>query len=275
MRARGGQDLPTPIPHGQMPVCLTFDVDAESGWLGQGIKFKDRLTTLSEGRYGVTRALPRILALLGEFGITATFYVPGLTAELHPEVVPAILSAGHEIGHHGYRHCSSDGLSEQQQAEELDLATEVIRKASGTVPRGYRSPSWEMTPETFRLLCERGFSYDSSMMGDDRPYREHYGDWSILELPVHWSLDDWPYFAWSEYLGGGHISSPVQWAGDWYREFEVAKAESRPLTYTMHPEVTGRPARLTALRDLLVRILDHPEVVFLTHSDLAAAHTEE
>ena len=150
-RRRG---LPVSIPHGEMTVCLTFDVDAESGWLGQGVKFKDRLTTLSEGRYGVTRGLPRILALLGEFEITATFYVPGLTAELHPEVVPAILSAGHEIGHHGYRHCSSDGLSEQQQAEELDLATEVIRKASGIVPRGYRSPSWEMTPETFRICDE-------------------------------------------------------------------------------------------------------------------------
>ena len=48
--------LPIPIPHGQMTVCLTFDVDAESGWLGQGTKFRDRLTTLSEGRYGVTGA---------------------------------------------------------------------------------------------------------------------------------------------------------------------------------------------------------------------------
>ena len=258
-----------------MTVCLTFDVDAESGWLGQGIKFRDRLTTLSEGRYGVTRGLPRILALLGELEITATFYVPGLTAELHPEVVPAILSAGHEIGHHGYRHLSSDGLSEQQQAEELDLATEVIRQASGIVPRGYRSPSWEMTPETFRLLCERDFAYDSSMMGDDRPYREHYGDRSILELPVHWSLDDWPFFAWSEYLGGGHISSPVQWAGDWYREFEVAKAESRPLTYTMHPEAIGRGYLTQMLERVITGMRERGRPWFATHARLAALATAQ
>ena len=132
-----------------------------------------------------------------------------------------------------------------------------------------------MTPTTFQLLCERNFAYDSSMMGDDRPYLEHYADRSILELPVHWSLDDWPFFAWSEYLGGGQITSPRQWAVDWYREYEAAKTESRPVTYTMHPEVTGRPTRMIALRELLLRIAGDREVIFLTHSELAATYQQD
>src|SRR6266436_2721616 len=100
-----GRDADRPASlRGKIPVALTFDVDAESGWLGQGDIFKDRLTALSEGRYGVARGLPRILTLLDELGISATFYVPGLTAELHPDVVPTILASGHEIAHHGYRH---------------------------------------------------------------------------------------------------------------------------------------------------------------------------
>ncbi len=52
----------------------------------------------------------RVLKLLGEFGIPATFYVPGHTADTWPEVVPAILAAGHEVAHHGYLHLGTDEL---------------------------------------------------------------------------------------------------------------------------------------------------------------------
>jgi len=256
----------------KIPVALTFDVDAESGWLGQGDAFMNRLTTLSEGRYGVTRALPRLLALLDQLDIAATFYVPGLTAELHPTVVPAILAGGHEIGHHGYWHRSADGLSEHEQTEDVDRASDVLRGITGISPAGYRSPAWEMTPVTFRLLCERGFAYDSSMMGDDRPYFEYHDGRSLLELPVHWSLDDWPFFAWSEYLDGGCMTSPARWADDWYAEYEAARDEKRPLTYTMHPEVTGRPARVVAFRELLAKIQADGKALFVTHSALADMH---
>lgn len=255
---------------GPILVALTFDVDAESGWLGQGDHFKERLTTLSEARYGITRGLPRILALLADIGAKSTFYVPGLTAEMHPSVIPSLLSAGHEVAHHGYLHRSSVGLSDQEQADELGRAVDILRSVTGTMPSGYRSPAWELTPTTFRLLCEHGFKYDSSMMGDDVPYIESCDGRTLLEIPVHWTLDDWPYFAWSEYLGGGHLTSPRQWADAWYLEYQAATAESRSITYTMHPEVTGRGGRMVALRELLERIASDGRARFVTHSELAA-----
>ena len=67
----------------QTAISLTFDVDAESGWLGEDDAYKHRLSTLSEARYGITRGLPRILQTLQRHDIKATFYVPGYTAELH------------------------------------------------------------------------------------------------------------------------------------------------------------------------------------------------
>ena len=67
-------------------VSLTFDVDAESGFLGDGPEYARRLTTLSEGRFGVVRGVPRILGLLRAHGLHATFFVPGDTAERHPAV---------------------------------------------------------------------------------------------------------------------------------------------------------------------------------------------
>src|ERR1700722_7757778 len=90
-------------PEGKrVAVSLTFDVDAEAGFLGDGRQYACRLTTLSEGRYGVTRGLPRILAMLSRHDIPATFVVPGDTAVPHPDAVASIMAAGHEIGHHGY-----------------------------------------------------------------------------------------------------------------------------------------------------------------------------
>src|SRR5580693_4103721 len=85
-------------------VALTFDVDGEAPWLGEGAAYERRLSMRSLGSFGPARGVYRVLKLLSDFGIPATFYVPGHTADNWPEVVPAILAAGHEVAHHGYLH---------------------------------------------------------------------------------------------------------------------------------------------------------------------------
>lgn len=249
-------------------VSLTFDVDAEAGWLGEGDEYRRRLTILSEGRYGVTRGLPRILDLLRRYDIPATFFVPGYTAEQHPGVVELLLDAGHEIAHHGYLHLRSDKVSPQQQIDEIDRGTDALVAAGAPTPVGYRSSSWELTPETFALLVERGFRYDSSCMGDDRPYIERYEDLSILELPVHWSLDDWPRFGWN-IDGGGNVADPDELTRCWIAEFDSARAEHRHTSFTMHPEVIGRPYRLAALERVIEHMADAGDVWFATMADVA------
>jgi peptidoglycan-N-acetylglucosamine deacetylase len=251
-------------------VSLTFDVDAEAGWLGEGDEYARRLTILSEARYGVVRGMPRILELLGRHGIPATFFVPGYTAEAHPGLVEDILSAGHEVAHHGYLHLRSDKASAAQQTDEIDRGLEALVKAGAPMPVGYRSSSWELTPETFALLVDRGFRYDSSCMGDDRPYIEHWQDLSILEIPVHWSLDDWPRFGWN-IDGGGNVADPAELTRCWIAEFESARAEGRHTSFTMHPEVIGRPYRLAAL----VQVIEHMVAagdVWFARMDQVAEH---
>jgi peptidoglycan/xylan/chitin deacetylase (PgdA/CDA1 family) len=76
-------------------VALTFDVDGEAAWLGEGPEYGRRLTLLSQARFGPGRGLGRILDLLAELDIPGTFYVPGHTADHHPEAVAAIVAAGH------------------------------------------------------------------------------------------------------------------------------------------------------------------------------------
>src|ERR1700754_824754 len=158
----------TDWPNGaEVAVSLTFDVDCESGFLAEG---EHRLSTLSEARYGATRGVPRILHILARHEIAGTFYIPGDTAERHTDTCKAIVAAGHEVGHHGHLHLRSDEIDAQAQRAEIERGLEALDTHLGVHPHGYRSPSWELTPETFALLQEHAFEWDSSLMGDDRPY---------------------------------------------------------------------------------------------------------
>jgi hypothetical protein len=125
-----------------------------------------------------------------------------------------------------------------------------------------------MTPETFRLLLEHGFQYDSSCMGDDRPYLESCDGQEILELPVHWSLDDWPRFGWS-IDHGGNVSDTGELLRSWEAEFRAAWHEERLVTYTMHPEVIGRAYRLTQLERLVETMKQAGDVWFATLAQVA------
>lgn len=79
--------------------------------------------------------------------------------------------AGHEIGHHGWTHVAPNLMTREEELDGLVRANEAIRALTGRVARGYRSPSWDLSPHTLALLLEHGFDYDSSMMGHDyQPY---------------------------------------------------------------------------------------------------------
>ena len=258
----------------EVAVALTFDVDGEAPWLGEGPQNERRLTLLSQGRFGPVRGLGRVLDLLTELDIRATFYVPGHTADHHPEAMTAILAGGHEVGHHGYLHLGTEDLDAEGQRGELEAGLAALGR-HGVRPAGYRSPGWELTPETLALLTELEFSYDSSLMADDRPYWETSGingARPLLELPGHWSLCDWPYFGWTPYHGG-LLADPARVERIWLEEYESARQEHRAITYTMHPEAIGRGYLLRMLRRVLTSMLDRGRPWFATHAEIAALAT--
>jgi peptidoglycan-N-acetylglucosamine deacetylase len=221
-----------------MSASVTVDVDGLAGLACRpGGPWKRRLTSRSEHEF-VWRGLERVVAVLERFGARATFYVPGVTVEQDPAVFRELAAAGHEIAHHGYAHMPTHTLDEAGEREELERGIAAL-EAIGVTPRGYRSPGWELTPLTLSLLPELGFAWDSSLMADDRPYRLPNG---LLELPVHWSLDDVPYHA--RHAPAEEILSV------WTAAYDRSDG---PVTYTIHPEVTGRWHAIA----LLERLLDH------------------
>jgi peptidoglycan/xylan/chitin deacetylase (PgdA/CDA1 family) len=254
-------------------VALTFDVDGEAPWLGEGPQYERRLSMRSLGRFGPQRGVHRVLSLLADFEIPATFYVPGHTAEQWPEVMSAILAAGHEVGHHGYLHLGTDELTADEQRAELEQGLAALGK-HGVTPAGYRSPGWELSPETLAVLTGYGFSYDSSLMADDRPYWVSSGGRPLLELPGHWSICDWPYFGWTPYHGG-LLADPAGVEQIWIDEYESARSDGRVVTYTMHPEAIGRGYLARMLERVITEISDRGKPWFATHAQIAALAVAE
>jgi peptidoglycan-N-acetylglucosamine deacetylase len=236
-------------------LSVTVDVDGEAGLPDGGRGWEKRLSSRSERTYGLVRGLPRVLKVLDDFDVPATFYVPGVTAERHPDEVRAIIASGHELGHHGHTHRRPDLLDPADQRSEIAQGLAALAEYGQEI-RGYRAPGWELTPATLAALPEHGLQFDSSLMGDDEPYIVG----GVVELPVHWSLDDAPYFA--------STADPQGLTNVWLRELELTAAERRPLTVTLHPEILGRPHRVDVLRRLLERVRTLG-VEPLTHGRLA------
>ena len=263
-------------------VCLTFDFDTQSGFIARGMTTP---TPLSRGEFGLIGAR-RILTLLAERRIDATWFTPGFTIESHTAACEAVVEAGHEIAHHSWAHIPPANQNRDEEEADLVRANDAIRRLTGRTARGYRSPSWDLSENTIDLLIKHGFHYDSSLMGGDYwPYRTRRGDTAklgepfrfgeetaLIELPISWSLDDFPHFEFvrtaTTVLPG--LQSARTMMESWFDEFVYMKktVDWGILTYTMHPYVIGRGYRMLALETLITRLSDQG-AVFMTMEQAA------
>ena len=265
-------------------VCLTFDFDAISGFIARGTPTP---SAISRGEFGPRVSAPRLLKMLGARGLPTTWFVPGHTAETFPDAVASVARAGHEIGHHGWKHVPPATLSREEEENELVRGIAAIERTCGERPTGYRSPSWDLSPHSIELMLKHGFTYDSSMMGDDyTPYFARQGDIielekpavfgkpsNLLEMPISWSTDDAPHFEFMRYpnaIRPGNMNAD-QVLGNWIADFDYMQRELDwgVLTYTCHPFIIGRGHRILMLEKLVDALLARG-AVFL-RMDAAAA----
>src|SRR5258708_3433092 len=194
--ARVGRKLtPKSWPgNARVAVCLSFDVDNESYLLARG---ETSPTTLSAADFGAQTGLPRILDLLDRNAIPATFFIPAVSAILHPEMIPAIMKSGrHEIGVHGWIHESLVAINNAEEENRLlQQAIDFLAHATGKRPVGYRAPAWAFSEHTLRLIRAAEFLYDSSLQAMDEPYEivSRGEPTGMIELAIDWTLTETPY----------------------------------------------------------------------------------
>jgi polysaccharide deacetylase family protein (PEP-CTERM system associated) len=123
-------------------------------------RYEDRIVPTTE----------RLLDILARGRARATFFVLGHVAELHPELVPKIAAAGHEIACHGYAHRLAYRLTPDEFRADLRRALELLRSQTHQPIRGYRAAYWSIRRDcawALDILAEEGLTYDSSIYPTD------------------------------------------------------------------------------------------------------------
>jgi peptidoglycan/xylan/chitin deacetylase (PgdA/CDA1 family) len=249
--------------------CFTIDVDAESPYqwsLPEGAPVA--LGQIEQRLFGPRVGIWRLLDLLDRYGIKATLFVPGLVAKNHPELLPTFVARGHEIGLHGYFHELATEAGPEEFARAMDESLALFKSQAGVVPKGFRSPAWEMTPFMLAEVKRRGL-YDSSLMGFDHPYTID----GVTQIPVLWAVDDAVYF---RFTGSAQDRAPPSAQNGildaWLDEWEVLHREGRMMMLTVHDWISGRAGRVRMLEKLLDVVTASPGVWIATVGELAAHH---
>jgi peptidoglycan-N-acetylglucosamine deacetylase len=266
---RAGRSLqPAKWPNGaKAAVLFSFDVDNETLALRYG---EPTVASLAEAQYGARVGLERILAVLDQHRIPATFFIPSVSLALTPGMAGMIRKSGrHEFGVHGWIHELNTTLPDSAERALVSKALADLTRLTGQRPTGYRAPSWNFSPNTLNIVRELGFRYESSLMADDRAYEllQNGRPTGMVEIPVQWILDDAPLFD----PRGDRYSSPRDVAQVWIDEFDKAFDEGTMVVYTMHPHISGHRSRIIAL-ELLIKHIEARapgKVWFATHKDVA------
>jgi peptidoglycan/xylan/chitin deacetylase (PgdA/CDA1 family) len=269
----------------KFPVILSYDCDFQALWTSRDIENTNRPVTLSLGNYGYYEGLPRILRILDKYDIKGTFNLVGCMVEKFPQHVVDIYEKGHELACHGYNHIWPEKFEKKEdEAEEYTKTNKAIKDITGYEVKGFRSPAWEFSLNTPDILEEMGLLYSSNMMDFDSIHQlEVFGKKrKLLEIPIHWALDDAAYWLYSTKIIGKAMQ-PLDAVENVFKiHFNVLYDEWKTLegrentvfSLTMHPQIIGLPPRAQVMENVIKHIKQHDDVEFVRAIDLAEKHID-
>jgi peptidoglycan/xylan/chitin deacetylase (PgdA/CDA1 family) len=240
-------------------VSVTFDNLGEAADLERGLWPEDEPL----GRhFSVKRTLPRILDMLDELALRATFFVEGLNAELYPEALLEIANSGHELGYHGWRHEYWPNLNPSEEARLLERGVHKMDEL-GVRPRGFRPPGGRLTPSSRELLENLGFTHCSpaglgiGLLGN------------VVVLPFEWRLIDAYYYLprfgglRETATGSSEPISPFRFRETLSSALQGVIHSGGHLTLLFHPFLEEQEDRFKIMRGALEELRDLAEDGFV------------
>jgi allantoinase len=218
--------------------------------------------------YGIKAGAPRVVKLLKQFDIMASWTVAALSLENHPEIAEAIVELGHEPVSHGWRWVHQFRLNEEQEREFIRKAVTSIERTCGVRPYGWLS-RYMLTDNTRRLLIEEGFSYHMDDYSGDVPF------WDKATVPakpmviVPYQLDNNDMKMWTD-----PAMTPEQWLPYAKRNFDQVYREGvegnpKMMSLGLHLRIIGRPGRIWALEEFFRHVRQHDGVWVTTRKAIA------
>ncbi|MCA8927247.1 MAG: polysaccharide deacetylase family protein [Alphaproteobacteria bacterium] len=216
--------------------------------------------------YGIKAGAPRVMRLLRQHGVRATFTAAAQALERAPELARQIVAGGHEVCSHGYKWVHQFGLDEAAERDFIRKAVASIRASTGERPHGWLS-RYLLTDNTRRLLIEEGFTYHMDDYSDDRPFWNDPAARDIVILP--YALDSNDMKMWTD-----PAMTPAQWLDyavdtfDWLYD-EGAAGEPRMMSLGVHLRIIGRPGRIGYFAKFLDYVATKPDVWVATRREIA------
>ena len=219
--------------------------------------------------YGIKAGAPRVVKLLKQYDIMASWTVAALSLENHPEIAHAIVELGHEPVSHGYRWVHQFKFDETQEREFIRRAVTSIERSTGTRPDGWLS-RYMLTDNTRRLLIEEGFTYHMDDYSGDVPFwdRETVPDKPMVIVP--YQLDNNDMKMWTD-----PAVTPDQWLLYAKRNFdqiykEGVEGNPKMMSLGLHLRIIGRPGRIWALEQFFQHVRKHQDVWIASRQQIAA-----
>ena len=219
----------------------------------------------SNYQYGLKAGAPRIMRLLRDRGMPATFTAAALALERAPDLARQIAADGHETCSHGWRWVHQFQMEEDAERDFIQKAIASIEKTTGTRPYGWLS-RYLLTKNTRRLLVEEGFTYHMDDYSDDIPFWDKTYAKPIVILPYTLDSNDmkmWtaPSLTPSDWLE--YTIDTFEWL---YREGAEAP---RMMSLGVHLRIIGRPGRIGYFERFLDHVAAKPDVWIATRKAIA------
>lgn len=221
--------------------------------------------------YGNRIGIFRIIKLLAEKELEASFAINGVIAARYPALIDAVVRGGHEIIAHGLDmgKVHHSGLGEDEENAIIAQALSLLREASGQKVEGWLSPGRAQGFNTPDLLARNGVAYSLDWANDDLPYEMQTKNGSLLAMPMAYETDD-------RVVADEYFQSEAEWVQQVKDRFDVLYRESaqyggRVMSLPLHSWVSGMPYRVEYLREALDYILSHEGVWNAPAGDICAA----
>ncbi len=263
---------PPQWPNGaRCAVAFSFDVDADSVVHNtKRSQIENFQHEISQMRYDPFVALPRLNHLFGSRNIPVTWFLPGWVIKTYQLQLEILVQDQNEFAHHGFHHEPPNQQTREEEQDSLFRGIEEIESFIGEKPVGYRAPYYAVSKNTYDLLIDVGFTYDSSLFADDIPIIIDNGKGTIVELPIPASVDDYNQYVSSrafDYLM--KVSSPQSALEVFTAEFDAMWEFGGLWVGVWHPAVSGRPSQALAIIKLIEHMQEKGKVWFATHSEIA------
>jgi allantoinase len=218
--------------------------------------------------YGIKAGAPRVVKLLSDFEVKASWTVAAMSLETHPEIAQSIVDLGHEPVSHGWRWIHQFKFDEAQERDFIRKAVTSIEKSCGVRPYGWLS-RYMHTSDTRRLLIEEGFTYHMDDYSGDVPFWDRT---TIPEKPlvvVPYQLDNNDMKMWTD-----PAMTPDQWLNYAKRNFDQVYREGgegnpKMMSLGLHLRIIGRPGRIWALEEFFRHVRAHDDVWVTTRKAIA------